>query len=266
MYGIFMENFVMLKLYTGLKLLLALTVLAWGYLLCTEKDKRIRLVLVTAPVLILALFLLPAGKQAFVAFGLDGETYYRILWTIPMGLITVYGACRLFEKHYLTGLVIASALFICCGSLVYRSINISRAENPYHLPAAVVEICDLISNHGERQYVKAVMPPDLIHYVRQYDAHVSMPYGREMLVDRWEYYNAVYEAMEGAEVVDVEQLLQVAREEYCQYFIFDADRKLDQDPEECGLVLAGRVEDYLIYEDPVSMQIVESWQEYYKEN
>lgn len=265
MYGIFMENFVMLKLYTGLKLLLALTLLAWGYLLFTEKERRIRLVLVAAPFLILILFLLPVSKMAYVAAGLDGETYYRILWTIPMGLITVYGACRFFEKHYLTGLVISAALIICCGSLIYQSVNVSRAENLYHLPNTVIEICDLLSGGEKGRYVKAVMPADLIHYVRQYDANVNMPYGREMLVPRWDYYNAVYEAMEGAEVVDVEQLLQAAREEYCQYFVFPAERELDRDPQECGLIFVKQVDDYLIYQDPVSMEIVESWQEYYKE-
>ena len=39
MYGIFMESLVIFKLYTGLKLLLALTALCWIYLLFKEKDK-----------------------------------------------------------------------------------------------------------------------------------------------------------------------------------------------------------------------------------
>ena len=99
MFGIFMEGLVIFKLYTGLKFLLVLTLVAWVYLLVTEKDRRIRLLLVYAPLIIVVLFLFPLSRKLFVAAGLDGETYYRILWTIPMGIIAVFGACRIFSKY-----------------------------------------------------------------------------------------------------------------------------------------------------------------------
>ena len=72
MFGIFMESLVIFKLYTGLKLLLGLTLLAWIYLLVTEKDKRIRLLFVYAPLIIVVLFLFPLSRKFFVAAGLDG--------------------------------------------------------------------------------------------------------------------------------------------------------------------------------------------------
>ena len=40
MYGIFMESLVIFKLYTGLKPLLALSLLMWVFLLITEKTKK----------------------------------------------------------------------------------------------------------------------------------------------------------------------------------------------------------------------------------
>ena len=88
MFGIFMESLVILKLYTGLKLLLFLTLLMWVYLLVREKERRNRVMFVYAPLIILVLFLFPLSRKVFVAAGLDPETYYRILWTIPMGMIT----------------------------------------------------------------------------------------------------------------------------------------------------------------------------------
>lgn len=94
MFGIFMESLVIFKLYTGLKLLLVLSLISWVYLLFAEKERRNRLLFVYAPLLVIVLFLFPVSRWAFVAAGLDGETYYRILWTIPMGIITVYGFCR----------------------------------------------------------------------------------------------------------------------------------------------------------------------------
>ena len=48
MFGIFMESLVIFKLYTGLKYLLLLSLLAWIYLLATEKNRALRIVLVYA--------------------------------------------------------------------------------------------------------------------------------------------------------------------------------------------------------------------------
>lgn len=178
MYGIFMESLVIFKLYTGLKLLLVLTALAWIYLLFCERDKRVRILLVYAPLIIIILFLFPLSRKAFVGAGLDGETYYRILWTIPMGVITAYGACKLFAGHKRIGLVVTAVLVILCGSCVYKSEYISKAENLYHIPDTVIKICDRISPENPNMRVSAVMPPELIHFVRQYDASINMPYGR----------------------------------------------------------------------------------------
>ncbi len=266
MFGIFMESLVILKLYTGLKLLLFLTLLMWVYLLVREKERRNRVMFVYAPLIILVLFLFPLSRKVFVAAGLDPETYYRILWTIPMGMITVYGFCRLFEGHRRIGAVIGAALIGLCGSYVYQSDYISKAENRYHIPDTVIEICDLIEPENAAARVSAVMPPELIHFVRQYSARIHMPYGREMLVQRWAYYNAVYEAMEGSEILDLEKLLKATREEYCQYIVLSPGRECRQEPAACGLELVGEVDGYRIYLDPVTQEIVDSWQEYYEDD
>lgn len=266
MFGIFMESFVIFKLYTGLKLLLLLTLLSWFYLLIREKERRNRVMFVYAPLLIVVLFLFPLSRKVFVAAGLDPETYYRILWTIPMGVITVYGFCHLFSRHRRVGVVLAAVLIGLTGSYVYRSDYISKAENPYHIPDTVTTICDLIEPENPSARVSAVMPPELIHFVRQYSARINMPYGREMLVQRWGYYNAVYEAMEGSETVDMEELLKATREDYCQYIVMAPGRESVQDPLSCGLELVGEVDGYRIYLDPVTRDIVESWQEYYEDD
>lgn len=262
MFGIFMESLVIFKLYTGLRFLLILTALAWIYLLVKEKDKRIRLLFVYAPILILMLFFFPLSRKLFVAAGLDGETYYRIIWTIPMGIITIYGICQLFAKHRRIGLIVSAALIVLGGSYVYQSTYISKAENLYHIPDTVIEICDRITPENKELRVTAVMPPELIHFVRQYDANINMPYGREMLVERWGYYNEVYEVMEKPEVVEMKELLKATRNNYCQYIVMAQERETDSDPAECGLVLVDEIDGYRIYEDPVTSEVVEQWLEY----
>lgn len=268
MFGIFMESLVIFKLYTGLKLLFVLTLAAWVYLLAAEKNRNIRILFVYAPVLILLLFLFPISRKLFVAAGLDGETYYRVIWTIPMGMITAYGFCRFFVKHKRIGLAVTAALIVLCGSFVYNSDYISKAENLYHIPDTVISICELIhpEDGAENVQVTVVVPEELTYFVRQYDSDIRMPYGREMIASQWDYYNAVHAVMEEAEVVDLEALIEACREEYCQYIVLSSARKTQGDPGELGLVLLAEIDGYLVYLDPVTEEIVESWSQYYEED
>ena len=266
MYGIFMESLVIFKLYTGMRPLIVLAGLAWLYLLFAEKDKKIKTLYVFAPVLILLLFLCPLSRKFFVAAGLDGATYYRVLWTIPLGVITAYGLCRMFEKHRRIGLAVSSALIIFCGNLVYKSAYISKAENLYHIPDTVVRICDLIAPEGVQGQVMAVVPEELVYFVRQYNAAIRMPYGREMVEGQWDYYNEVHAAMEETEIIDLEELMEATRKEYCQYIVINRTRQVKGDPEELGLQFLADIDGYRVYLDPVAAAQVESWQQYYEED
>lgn len=266
MFGIFMESLVIFKLYTGLKFLVVLFAVAWAYLLMTEKDKKIRLLLVYAPLLILLLFLCPISRKGFVALGLDGETYYRILWTIPMGLVTVYGACRLFGRHKRIGLIVTAALIVLCGKYVYDSPYMTKAENLYHIPDTAIKICDLIAPEGEEGHVMVVVPEELVYFIRQYNAKIKMPYGREMVASQWNYYHPVHEAMEESEELVFEDLLETTRAENCQYIVVSPTRKVKDDPKELGLLSVATVDGYRVYKDPVAAAAVEEINQYYKED
>ena len=262
MYGIFMESFVILKLYTGLKPLLLLFAAAWLYLLFTEKNKTRRLLFVTAPILIIALFLFPLSRKYFVAL-LDGTIYYRVLWTIPYGVIVVYAACRLFEKHRRIGLLVMTAIIVLCGSLVYKSPYISKAENAYHIPETAVKICELIAPEEDGDFVKVVVPEELVYFIRQYDARIRMPYGRDMIESQWGYYHEVHQIMENADGIELEKLLEVLRPQYCRYIVLSPAKKVIGDPEKLGLICLAEIDGYRIYSDPVTEKALAELEEAY---
>lgn len=266
MFGIFMESLVIFKLYTGFKPLILLAAAAWLYLLLKEKNRKIRILFVYAPILIFLLFLFPLSRKLFVAAGLDGATYYRVLWTIPFGIITAYGACSLFYRHRRTGLIITAVLIMLCGSLVYKSPYISKAENLYHIPDTVIRICDLIAPRTENSHVMVAVPEELVYFVRQYDAKIKMPYGREMIESQWDYYNEMHELMEETEIIDMKALIEAARKEYCQYLVISPVRRVKGDPEKLGLTFLAEIDGYRVYQDPETTKEVESWEQYYKED
>ena len=90
MYGIFMESWVILKNYGGTGFLLLLYVIALGYLLIREKNKYVRSIFVYAPMLLIFGFLFPVSRKLYVAVLNEGNTYYRVLWLLPVSITLAY--------------------------------------------------------------------------------------------------------------------------------------------------------------------------------
>lgn len=250
MWGIFLESVVIFKNYMGFHengYLAGIYLFVLLYLWLTEKDKRKRAVFVYAPTLLLLMFFCPLFRKIFVRLLEDSETYYRLLWLLQMSIVSAYGLIKLCGRHRRIGLVVICVAIIACGNYVYGSEHITKAENVYHLPQEAIDIVDLIEPEEGR--ITALVPADLIYYVRQYSTNIELPYGREMLIARWDYHHAMYEAMEKADVIETETFAELARQYPCAYVILKVDRETDKPLTECGYALYDRVGDYLIYKD-----------------
>lgn len=250
MWGIFLESVVIFKNYMGFHengYLAGIYLFALLYLWLTEKNKQRRAVFVYAPTLLLVMFFCPLFRKAFVRILDDSETYYRLLWLLQMSLVSAYGIIRLCGRHRRIGLAVMCVAIAACGHYVYDSEYITRAENAYHLPQEAIDIVDLIEPEEGR--ITVLVPADLIYYVRQYSTNIELPYGREMLVSRWDYYHAMYEAMEKAEVIETESFTELTRTYPCSYVVLKEDRKTEEPLTEYGFILYDRVGEYLIYKD-----------------
>lgn len=250
MWGIFLESVVVFKNYMGFHeggYLAGIYLFALLYLWLTEKDKSRRAVFVYAPTLLLAMFFCPLFRKVFVRVMGDSETYYRLLWLLQMSLVSAYGILKLCGRYRRIGLAVMCAAIAACGSYVYDSPYISKAENAWHLPQEAVDVAKLIEPEEGR--VTALVPADLIYYIRQYSTNIELPYGREMLIARWDYHHAMYEAMEKAEIIDTEEFVRLAREYPCHYVVLERDRQIEEPLTEYGYELYAEVGEYLIYQD-----------------
>lgn len=250
MWGIFLESVVVFKNYMGFHqnhYLAGIYLFMLLYLWLTEKERHRRAVFVYAPTLILLIFFCPLFRKLFVGLMDDSETYYRLLWLLQMSLVSAYGVIRLCAKHRRIGLILMCAAVIVCGNYVYDSENISKAENVYHLPQEAIDVVDLIEPEEGR--ITVLMPADLLTYVRQYSTNIELPYGREMLISRWDYYHAMYEAMERAEVIETETFVELAREYPCAYIVLKEDRETTEPLTEYGFGIYGQVGEFVIYKD-----------------
>ena len=140
------------------------------------------------------------------------------------------------------------------GEYLYKSQYVTRAENRYHLPQAVIAICDLIAPQEDEERVWAVFPSELIHFVRQYSSEIQMPYGRDMVVASWEHVEHPMYALMESDIVRIDLLAELADDYQCQYIILNKAKQTEGDPEACGLEKIAEVGGYDVVRN-VSVEI-----------
>lgn len=234
--------------YVGNGFAAVLFALALLYLLFTEKDRTKRIILVYTSIVVVLLFFCPLFAAGVFRY-LDAETYYRILWLVPMTVVIAYAGVRLTclvcsadgkaqqrDGQSLRAPVyavlrkcvgVAAALLVCAsivltGDYVYDNPYFGPAENRFHVPQTVALVCDAIIVEGRE--IRAVFPDEMLAYVRQYTGNIRMPYGRETQVARWAFDNELYDAM-NEEVLDCEKITDLAADQGCHYIILHETRK-----------------------------------------
>ena len=236
--------------YIGTGMITGLFLAAVIYLFFSEKNKVTRIVFLYMPVLVLALYFFPPFASMVYVFAGE-EIYYRLLWLVPVTPVLAYAAVKIAEncrgiKKWMVCIALGGMVMLS-GSLVYRSPFFSRAENFYHVPQAVVDICESIEVEGRE--VAAAFPMELVQYVRQYSPYVCMPYGREMLIARWNFQDELYTLL-NAEELDAALIVESAGKRNCHYVIFREGKTIIGSFEDCGYELFDVVDGYVIYTDP----------------
>lgn len=242
-------------LYMGTGLIVIWYLAATIYLAIAEKRKNIRIMFVYVPLILLLIYFNPLFTWIVYNY-IDSEIYYRILWLLPITIVIAFATVEIYgklqEKKRALFAVVTAGLMMVSGSYVYNDGFFKEAENFYHVPQSVVDICDAIEVEGRE--VMAVFPKELLQYVRQYSPVVCMPYGRETTVQSWddEWHfasnNDLFQAME-AEVIDAKQLAELARANLCAYIILPEDKKVDGSLNAYDFETFGQVEGYIIYKD-----------------
>lgn len=246
--------------YAGTGMIMIWYLISLIYLWINEKRKPVRILFLYVPMILLLVYFNPLAVK--LVHGLVGsDIYWRILWLLPVTGTIAYSCVRIYGQIAREGKRLRADLFALCmagalaasGSFMYHSPRFSRAENLYHMPEAVVHICDAIQVPGRE--VMAAFPLELTPYVRQYSPTTCMPYGREMVMKSWGYDNPLSDVME-QEVIDMEQLVPLAREAGCHYVIFRAGQELTAEPETYGWTFFQETDGYVIYRDPATELII----------
>lgn len=223
------------------------------YLFCVEKRKDIRLIFVYMPLILLLIFFNPWIAKLIIKYA-DDDIYYRMMWIVPVGLTVVYALTKIIAKLQgkirILGVIVAAALIALGGRLVYTDKDYSIAQNEYHVPQDVVDICDAIVVPGRE--VMAAFPSELLIYVRQYSAFVRMPYGWDEIKE-----NPDFELSRLRELIDQDEsyaseLADEANKEECHYIIVKEDKKILGDMSEYHYDKYKVIDGYIVYRNELA--------------
>lgn len=176
----------------------------------------------------LFLFVFPVFSN-FVTSYAGGDTYWRVLWLIPLVPVTAYGFTALtasFRIALLRPFLAALFLFIVytTGNFFFTEANFQKTENPYKLPNEVLEICDVILEDHRGDAVQVVFPEELFSYVRQYTSEIQLSFGRSSLqtgVFPTQEDQTLYHIMNNEEET-VTRLVQLVEATRCDYLVISA--------------------------------------------
>jgi len=233
--------------YIGTGMIAGLLLIAVIYLLVTEKNKNIRIIFLYMPIMVLVLFFCPFFAGLFDYF-VGIEIYFRFMWLVPVAVILGYAAVKIVisqsgKKRLFTGAALGVIVMIS-GSFIYRNPEYPVAENIYHVPQEVVDICDAIRVEGRE--VVAAFPREHLLYVRQYSPYVCMPYGRDAYIG--EVQDDLYDAL-GFAKIDAGNVVKYARNRGCHYVVFSAEKPIIGKFEDYDYRLFDEISGYVIYED-----------------
>lgn len=274
MYGIFRECLVDLQRYGGLEngsswiIFWLLLLISSIYLTVKETDVRKKIIFGVMPFVVVAGFLFPVTKKLYVKVVRieNANTYYRILWIIPMYVTIAYAFTKfiaslrsMVKKCVAVGTF--AVIIVITGSCVYLNEYVYMTENIYHLPQNVIDICDRIKPIEDEGTVRAAFTPELVYYVRQYDPNILMPYGRDY-VDH-NYYTGVLKLMKEEGKMETQELLYYTRVDLDRYIILPTDRQLDEDITIFDVKLVDTIDGYNIYEDSLISENREKEREHY---
>ena len=231
--------------FTGSGFLTILYLLTLLYLWTSEKNSTFRAIFVYGASVIQVLFFLPPFFYGYQL--LDGGTYYRILWLLPMTVTIAYAAVKILGRYPIGSIVIGAVMVALCGKCVYSNQYITPAENAYHIPQEVIEVCDIIMPEEDEEKVTGVFPDDLIHFVRQYSDRIRMAYGRDYLAPDWIYGDHPLRSVMNQEEIRISELVRLATEQKCQYIILKRDKEIIGDFERLKVKKIGETANYDIY-------------------
>ena len=238
-----MENF---SGYFGGKRMFVLFVLCMILLAVYHRKSILNRKVLLYVLILLAVIFCPFSAYVIMYDMIGVEVYWRMFWLLPVSLVVAYVSAVFIDKYFWTAAVLI-AVMVFCGNNLYLQNRIVLPQNFYKVDSEVVEMVSLINDEAASREKKVCFPSDMYCYVRQVDASIKMPYGRnvEKKSEMSDVQRRLYKVME-AENIDYERLRKLLRKNDCDYVVM-GNEIFPANMEQAGFALVGETEGHRLY-------------------
>lgn len=225
--------------------IITLYFIALIYLIFKEENKEKRMFFIYFQVLIFLVVFNPIFNK-IVGKIFRASVYWRIYWMIPLGITVAYAAVKIIselnqEKIKKVILSIAFVFIIMIsGQFIYTEKNYQKVENLYKIPDESILVAQIIKNDNT-EYKKAIVPEDLVAYIRQFDSSIKLAYKREPT--GYEDHPIVTPLRLG----NTEWIANAAKDNNCNYIVVDKNIPLSLDFSYFGFNALAETQKYVIY-------------------
>ncbi len=173
----------------GMGLYLILFLLAILYLLTMEKNKEKQKLFLGQIFIFALIYLFPVTAYVIMKYCIGESVYWRMFWLLPVTALIAYMYTEMVfhtDRRLKKGVAVIFILGILAatGNWVYGSGNFTVSPNPYKINQDVLVVCNAIEADAQANAISqkgVIVPNTLATGIRQYDAGISMPYGRNAI-------------------------------------------------------------------------------------
>lgn len=239
---------------TGTQFLLFLVALF--FLMMVKHKKKLYTVMTQYSCFILLIMICPVTAVIIMDYLIGEEVYWRMFWLLPIPIMIAAAGVEVTalakkRSRKICVLLMVIAMIMLSGEWVYDSDTITMAQNVEKIPEQVEEVCNAISAdalQNEIEVKKVVVPKELLSYIRQYDATIEMPYGRNGIKDNEHLSENLKQIVDlmGEDEVDYFLLSGYLKQEACNYLVLDKDRA-SAELENYGYMQVTQTDEYMVY-------------------
>ena len=226
---------------TGEYIILYLVALMFAFVFIKEKNNK-SLIVNYAIVSILIIFN-PIVAHFLEKF-LTGGVYWRLFWSIPLGISIAYMFTEIIflldskiKRIVLT--ILAILIIIYSGTFIYTKNVFQKVNNWFKIPDDELLAINTILNEEQGNKTKIFVPTEMVAHVRQIDTSIQIAYIR---IPTGDYsWNILLRYLTGNKF---EEAVNELREQNCEYLVWYKNVELDKNEK---LEKVGETLNYNIY-------------------
>ena len=203
--------------------------------------------------LFIVVFFCPISAGIIMKYCIGDLVYWRMLWLLPEVIVIAYIFTQLtINAHgirkYFT-VIGCVAVVLITGTGFYQIVRPAKGTNAANLPDATIDICEFLIQSREQfgdDEIRVIVPDELISSIRQYNATIKMPYGRDVL--KGDRTHPIRDVL-AQSPLQCELLAYTAAQYGCNYFVYpiSEDGVVEKELEEAGFEYLSQMRGYTVF-------------------